>query len=952
MSNSLRLKNISKYSEAYQLFIFFTLLILSKQEYIISRLYNYSVSTKIWNISEKYIYYIDIQDYKLDEENILQILCEDRKIIYDLNSSIIDESILNKKDENINQKDIIVIRNIKKNFTLKRRLATKLFYYQIIIKKTEENQKNFVILFEPNLEYNDTKIQLYVSTPIPNFNIYQNNIDGGNIFEKTFYMDNSIEKFFRFNLINISLEQANLILYLNDKEVSTFYINSIASNEIKAKLYCIEKNTTSELNHTIYLALLGEPKATKIQIMMDYHDIKYFYSLSRNDTSMYIERLNCKKDFFIFENYYKYEKTYFNYHLHILPYYGDYELVYYDNILDININNIFKPNNEIHIAENIVQISSYFNILKLSCKTPSLIKLKYLKENAIKSNLIEGNEIITYMYPNRYDNIKIITDSSDKIFKLYLGFFEDNKLDPKTIKIYMGINKNEYDLTNENTSSRKTFFLKKIFHEKNARNNLLDFRIFSPTYIKLYLVSNQYYQNLVEGLNIINSETKAFAFKVRKDIIFDYFILVLYSHNKTYLVSIDYELKIVDKSDIDSGKVLVGINPIKDYNKNEIIIKFSNPYNKFNLKIKETDTVYLLGSFVFTDKNKYPIYIDIKYYYDNKIITLEKSQPKILLINKEYKISGDEKYLEKNKIFLSLNKCNMKKIYFLKSYYENVKNMIVENIIKEKRNILSYGNLFNNTRFILFSNDTSYSISNNNNDSNSLKLASYYDNGDIYMNYFSLKESLFNAIKITKDYSISYSDNRNKITLKWNDYISNKKIINDLKVNYSLYILPKISPINTVCQMSLIPPNISLINKDEYIINLSKGSYKIGIIASVVNDEFPIVSFYDFLNLNVPMRINYFLIIFVAVGVCILIIIIILCIFCKKKWDDEENMRLSKRVNMISMAKIFGYDDEQEEEILKNDEEDILKNESKKIRKDENDDNSNEEDNIINFPTD
>ena len=291
----------------------------------------------------------------------------------------------------------------------------------------------------------------------------------------------------------------------------------------------------------------------------------------------------------------------------------------------------------------------------------------------------------------------------------------------------------------------------------------------------------------------------------------------------------------------------------------------------------------------------------------------------------------------------------MNKTYFMKSYYEDDKNLIGEDKIKEKRNLLFYDNLFNNTRFILYSNNSS-NTSSNSNYSNSLKQASYYENGDLYMNYFTLEESLFNSIKITKDYSITHKDNRNKITLKWNNYISNKKIINDLKVNYSLYILPITSPINTVCQMSLIPPNTSLINKNSLKIGLSKGKYKIGIIASVINDEFPVVTFYDILNLNVPARINIFLIIIIVIIICVIIFIIVLSLYCKKKSKNMEDIRLSRMSHMISMAKILGYDNEQEEEILKNDEEDNLKNESNNKNNEE--DNYSDDDNLRNFSDD
>jgi hypothetical protein len=75
--------------------------------------------------------------------------------------------------------------------------------------------------------------------------------------------------------------------------------------------------------------------------MLDYHDLKFLYRGTRNDTSLYIERLNCNKEFYIFESYFSNEGI--NNHLHITPFYGDYELVYYDIFNGSNITNLFVP---------------------------------------------------------------------------------------------------------------------------------------------------------------------------------------------------------------------------------------------------------------------------------------------------------------------------------------------------------------------------------------------------------------------------------------------------------------------------------------------------------------------------------------------------------------------------------------------------------------------------------
>ena len=897
------------------LFLFINLIIISKQDYTIIKLDTFSAIDTTWNISEKYIYYVDIQQYNIGDENVLQVLYEDRNLTTRLYSSELDESILNINIEYVNIEDYI-IRTIPNQFSYKMRYTTKEFYREVIFKKNSENRKFFVVLFEPVLSIDNTKISVHVSRPIPTYNIYNSDIESGNIYSKIIQYENKIEKYFRFNFINIPLIEENLLLFLNDKIFSTFYYNNITSLDTKTRIFVLEKNTTNDLNHTIYLSLLGEGKSTKLQIAKDSHDIKYFYSGTRDDTAFYIEKLNCKKDFYIFENYFFYDKIDFYYHLHVIPFYGDYELLYYENIFGSNIFDIFKPNNEVKITK-IKKITSYFNILKLSCKTPTLLRIKYLSENSLVKNITEGYEMASYMHNpiNRFDNFYIYTDSIDKKYILSIGFLGENELYNVTeVEIKFGISKTPFNLTNKKNLTR-TERVYEIFHEKSIRYNKFEFLSNEGVYIKIYLISNQFYKNVVEGLTIINSDTKAIAFKVRKDIIFDYFIVKVHSYNKSNIISCDYELKIVNSyHDISNGKVSVGINKLRNYNKNELIIQFSNPYNKFDIKFNDEEHVYLLAHFVNTI-DAFPLFIDIKYYYNDKIITLKKSEPKILLSQKVYKIFGEENEIGKDKVLININKCNLTKNYFLKTYYEYEENIIGEEFIKEKRKILIQDNLYNNTKIFLYSNDSS-DISNNYYNSSSLKQASYYENGDIYMNYFPVSESLFSSIKFTEDYSIAYEDDREKITLNWNDYIINDNIIDDLKVNYSLYILPSKSPINSICQMSLIPPNISLINRNKYTIDLSKGDYKVSIMASVINEEFPIVTFYDFLKLNVSTRINILFIISISVGIIILIIVIVVIYYyCKKKSNDLDD--ISRRSNMISMAKLLGYDEDEQEVNLK-----------------------------------
>ena len=562
-----------------KLIIFLNLIILTKnQQYKILKLENYSITHDIWNQSQKYIYYIDIQDYKIEEENILQIYNENYAIITNINVTEINESIIYDKIYN----NSIDIEKIPKENHIKKRASINLHYFEILIKKREINQKYFVILIEPPQHINNnTKIQLYVLSKIENINIYKNDIDNGQILFKEFEMDNKKEKFIKFNFINIPLENNNIILYTNEVKVTTFYLNNISSTLYKTRLFVLEKNSINKSNHTIYLSILGEISKTKIQISLDDHDIKSYYGEKRNDISLYIERLNCTKDFYIFESY---EST-SNYHLFITPFYGDYKMVYYNKFLGPNLTDIFRPNNEKEITNKIKKITNYFNIIKLSCKAPTLLKFKYTKENYL-NHIQEGREIITFISSYEIcDNTLIYTDSFYKNYRFYFGLYGENEIYNFTEVSF--IENSGYTIKLSNKENRRSSYVTKIFHDRKLEYNYFGCEVEDyGAYLKIFLISNLFYKNVIEGITELNKESRAIAFKLRKDIIFDYFIFKAYSDNKSNLISCNYELKIVEPKDIINGNVMVAINEITIENKNEICIRFSNPYDKYNSKNK------------------------------------------------------------------------------------------------------------------------------------------------------------------------------------------------------------------------------------------------------------------------------------------------------------------------------------------------------------------------------
>ena len=890
----------------------------------IKQLYNGQIIQDIWIINKSYIYYINITKYTLETESVFQALGETQKVLKNISVSLIDESILND-----NKSEIIKIITYPTKFHVKYRTKPRRYYYELLIKKIKKEQKYFVILIEPDLEQNSTEVDICASTKIQENHIYENDLSNGQIINKKFFMYTKLERFIKFNFHNISLENHNIIFLIEDRGVSIFYMKDISSKEFRTKLLILPKNSTQEKDHIVYLSLIGPANKTKIQIMLDDHDIKFIYSAERLTTSFYIQRLNCTNDLYIFESYFNVDekKTFAstNY-LDFNSLYGDYDLYLYDDI-EYNISKIFKSDEDDieKLNENAIkQFNGEFNVLKLRCKTPTFLRIKYISDNE-SLNIDEGVEKIVKLNqcPNDediYKGNKVNMNQANKEYKFYFGYYKYDNIQKTFITTSMGY-------SNIELNSEKTSISLKVYYYENKNKNLYHVDVKDKySFYKLYLTSNQYFKNVIEGITKINKEDSSIAFKVKKDIIFDYFIFKAYSLN--FNISIDYEFKIVEKENIDNDKVMVGMRKVSNYQERLIYLKLSNPYDKFNSKIKEDDYVYLLVKFIVRNE-AFPIYVDIRYYYNNSIITLEPSNSNILLNNKEYKIFGDRNYEKVESILLNINKCNPSKNYSLKTFYENNDNLILEENVIDKRTFLFHDNLFNNTKFILQYNGRE----NNNSMDNGEKqfhLASYYETGDLYMNYFPIKEEFYNILQTTKDFSISFEDSMNETTFSWNDYLLDMKDKKDFPINYSIYILPQDSPINSICQMSLIPPNISLIDKNNYKIYLEKGKYKISILASIINNNFPLTTYYDFLNFEIPKKLNIKLIlIFSFLGLALIILTIIIIIYCKKKKkakniDPDDYSRKSRLLSALGIdigreGIIFDNEDEEEEEEKKED---------------------------------
>ena len=852
-----------------------------------------------WLGNDCHEYYINITDYNLYEENIFEISTT-KEIdiirqgqIYTLLTNLTIDEITNNS---IIPKDLYE----KKDNSYKIDPLTGDTYFFMPFQKTSPDQKYFIILISP-FQSSYEIVYYSISKRIPIIKIKQDE-DNKNTFSHILNSNNETHLYYKFELDkSLNLTKNNLFVFIDDISKSIFFTNLSSLISYNSKMFVIEKNKSDNISEFFVGIKNRENKKINITINLYENDFYYLNGKDRLNQKIYFERLNCNNKYYIIENYFNSNENLKKY-LIVNRFYGSFSLKYYNSIKNINFGDYETTENGTEIFNEIEVIEESLNIFILTCKTPSAFTFEFFSDNE-KSNLLEGEQIKTYLPPetNIYKiNLELLNQNSNK-YLFYLSIIDANN---ETSLNYIF---DSYRLKNQTKLEDPKLNISEIIYNDIQDDIQIRLSTDSGAFIYYYLTSNRLFFNIVEGETIIEDKNKSnLALKIKKDYNFDY---ITYEAESEYeKMELNYELKIINVENIEYNRVFAPLPEINEKSdSNKIYFQVSNPYNKFDSSIEDDYKNYFYLLISFPNIYKYPIYVNVKYAYNKNIIILKQNEHELIKTGNEYEIYGDKNYLLKDKMFFNINKCDNSKNYSFTNYYENIKNIIIRNNIINNREKYITDNLYSNSKFIISEE------SDDNNDcqeDNNLYPANYYNKGDIYLNYFLINEQLYNTIEITNDFSIKYKDKLRKTTnLYWNEYILIGKSQHIL-TNYSIYIFPEESPVNTICQLSLIPPNISILNKTNIDLDLEEGNYKIAIVASIIDKKFPIINMYDILNLNVPKRINIFLIV-ISILIAISIIIIILFFYFRKKRkficfkrkevlfssQIEENELMSKVVN-------------------------------------------------------
>ena len=841
--------------------------------------------------STEYEYYINITDYELNEENIFELYCEinDRTIFdkVDIYTLITNESIDKIKDQTIKpdkDKDYYYISTD----SIKIDSVTKAYYLFLPFKKTFINQTYLIILIIPKSISSSVDINYSLSKRIKNIKLIQKN-NTMELFSDYLEARNDIHLYYKFEIDkNINLTENSILFFVNNITIPIFITNLTSLKTYYNIFFIIEKNKSlsSETSEVYFGIKTSDSNPINIIIYLDNNDIYYLNNLDRLTYKLYFEKINCDKKLYIIEN----EDDLFDLNnnqrfLIIQKFYGNYSLRFYNIINDI-IFDVFESNEEkngIEVKDKILSIEAKLIFYVLKCTTPTAFNFEYFENDTTPKTLYEGQQYKTFLDKKKStSHINIFLGDEYKQYRLHVSLLEINKESSQRFSYMFTLNiddpsakQSRVTLDSTNMGQNETLFYGYEYKP------VIKFES-TGFFVRYFLTSNRLFYNVIEGETIINkSGMENLAFKIKKDLLFDY---ITFEAESNAILKAKYELIIINKAEMEDKRIFAPLPEIKLPNSQKIKFKISNPNNKYDCIIKDNDdnnNFYLIISFESLNP-RIPTYVNIKYNYIKQIQSLEQMKSEIISPDKIYEIYGDKNYKTQNKIFFNINRCDHSKKYLFINYYEDDKNIINKNnIIKDRDNIISNNYFYNSKIIILAEDDTK-----DDNNINSIAPADYYNKGDIILNYFLINEKIYNNIEITNNFTICFEDiMRSTIKLYWNKYISirSRDVDNQIPVEYSIYILPEDSIIDSMCQLSFVPSNYSVMNLTEKEIEINKGNYKVIIIASVLDKNYPITNMYDSLDLKVSARINIILVIVLSVIGLIIILIILYILFRKKR---------------------------------------------------------------------
>ena len=862
-----------------------------------------------WENDKPYEYYLNIDKYNLNEENVLEIWENNTKIETSLMTIYI--SLVNVSESQIKNDSIKFNETDKYEITSKNIFIDSLkneTCYFIPFKITKK--AHYLLISINNI---GTKNDLYLY--IPKINsieaINQNEFSKTNIIErKNIEIKNNIRLYYKIGIQNINLEENNLFFLFdkNSEDLEIIFYEDFISLNPENYAYFIQKNKSDISSLYFSIKYKNDSKSElniNLKIREDNNTYYVIKNYERDLIKLYIENIKCDEKIFILEKYNNYndKNRYF-----LIPekLYGNYFLKLFDSIDNLNFEQNYD-NGETIIPNQIFNLTDgLVNVYILECTTPSAFYFEIFMDKNCPKFIFPGETIKTFLPTNsyyyNYVSIKDLNDGAKYIINYkILNYSYPSEDSDTTLYTSFHTQGQDIDFELEKIENEDTQDYQELYkYEGDKYYTQFCFGALSDLFVEYFLSSNELFTNLEDGRTILMGNAQNYSLKIRKNFVYDYISINVESK---YYIEGRYELKLVNSEYILSNLTLmVGAANVSMPYSDKINLKISNPADKFDQANKIYDennediyNYFLL--FTFNTSNVTPIYLDIDYIKNDDIINLPPNKSEIIIPQNEYEINiADNNYNEKDKLIINVNKCNKDMIYTLSNYYENEDNILRQTSINKNHQIIALNNRYNKTKMILKNesdlNETKGELN--------LNRANYCNKGDILLNYFLMNSIEYNQLIFADNLNIASTNSESKIKLNWPKYVyklisNNEKV--EIPTNYSIYILPEQSPVNTICQLYLIPANKSVVNKTETEIDINEeGKFKITLIARVIDNEAPFEIMYNMVIATYEKDKMIGLIVGICFGAVIIIALIWIFIFRKKLAYLCNKRRLSESI--------------------------------------------------------
>lgn len=416
--------------------------------------------------SKKFRFYVDVNDYELNEENLITF-----KFTHNASRNKLIEYCYAKNMNFEEFDDNKFISNMPAHEEDSEAHFSRLYTYDNVYhlyfartQKPEENKKSYLLVhcsmkIDDDLYYDPETITVYLSKRAISLNLSDNQYLNGDFIKinQKITIEDFIPKVYRISL-PYSDKKLSYVFYTNI-QIQTVYedsmIKSDYSNDELRQIYAL---STEKKEKKVYVKLFGAKQEINFRLESTDSDIYYYSRISRPVQILSQQHLNCGNSFYYIGNY---GNLAADSKFYLEEIYGKYNVFYKNSITDSDSDTILTNGNSQYLMDSKDGLlSKTFDIVELKCESPGYFNFHLLINYFTKTLTMykrqvayapEGN---IYIYPTvneaqKHINLEVTTllgkevdiyannitkkiNSDDRYFQINFKKAEDV---PKSIKL-------------------------------------------------------------------------------------------------------------------------------------------------------------------------------------------------------------------------------------------------------------------------------------------------------------------------------------------------------------------------------------------------------------------------------------------------------------------------------------------------------------------------------------